>query len=95
MFTLAWLVTCILLALDAQRDGDPVANEVARRWILEGEGMPGEFTFPAITHTYWRLVSRETYLSPHDRQRTNWDCRIVWGVDLPANASSGYRPAKI
>ena len=95
MFTLAWLVTCILLALDAQRDGDPVANEVARRWILEAEGMPGEFTFPAITHTSWRLAPQEAGLGAHDRQRTSWDCRIVWGVDLPANASSGYRPAKM
>ncbi|THC96643.1 hypothetical protein EYZ11_003893 [Aspergillus tanneri] len=41
MFTLAWLVSGILLALDARRDGDEVAKEVARRWITEGERMPG------------------------------------------------------
>lgn len=96
MFTLAWLISCILLAADAERDGDTTAHEVARRWILEGEGLPDEFAFPAITHTYWKLAPQEAAKNERDAWRTNWDCRIVWGVGLPEDAASGYRPmAKI
>lgn len=89
MFTLAWIISGILLALDAERDGDAVANEVARRWILQGEGMPAEFTFPSITHSYWQLVPNA--VNQQDDRKTNWDCRIVWGTDLPRDASLGYR----
>jgi hypothetical protein len=24
-------------------------------------------------------------------QRSNWDCRLVWGVDMPKDAALGYR----
>lgn len=92
MFTLAWLVSGILLALDAQRDGDGVASEVARRWILEGQGVPGEFAFPDLIYQQSATVQDR---KPTDRERTEWDCRIVWGVDLPSNASAGYRVSKI
>ena len=54
--TLAWLISGILLGLGAERDSELTAHEVARRWILEGEGMPGEFTFPAITHSFLRVA---------------------------------------
>ncbi|KAJ5498719.1 Acyl-CoA oxidase/dehydrogenase type 1 [Penicillium expansum] len=37
MFTLAWILSGALLALDAERDNDPVATEIARRWILSAE----------------------------------------------------------
>ena len=37
MFTLGWLISGVLLALDAQRDNDIVASEVAKRWIVDGE----------------------------------------------------------
>lgn len=56
MFTLAWLISGILLGLGAERDSELTAHEVARRWILEGEGMPGEFTFSAITHSFLRVA---------------------------------------
>lgn len=92
MFTLAWLVGGVLLALDAQRDGDGVASEVARRWILEGQGVPGEFAFTDLI--YQRSVSAQD-VTPTARERTEWDCRIVWGVALPSNASAGYRASKI
>lgn len=96
MFTLAWLISGILLGLDAERDGEPTAHEVARRWILEGEGIPGEFTFPVITHSFLRVAPRAEASKGRDTHRTNWDCRIVWGVDLPEGAASGFRPtAKI
>lgn len=87
MFSLAWVVCSGLLAHDAQRDGDAEAVEVARRWILDGEGGVGEFAFPDVVHaaTRRRVDARE---------RLNWDCRIVWGEDLPADAALGYRVSK-
>ncbi|KAJ5921613.1 hypothetical protein N7454_009087 [Penicillium verhagenii] len=92
IFTLAWLVCGILLTLDAQRDNDNIAHEIARRWVLDGQGVPGEFAFPDMIYQYSanNRVGKST-----DTERTNWDCRIVWGMDLPANASVGYRLSKI
>lgn len=85
MFTLAWAVSGLLLVLDAQRDGNEVSFEVARRWILDGEGVPGEFAFPAILHV------GSTPNRPAGKEKSNWDCRVVWGVDLPVDAATGYR----
>ncbi|KAL4891202.1 hypothetical protein BDV59DRAFT_194415 [Aspergillus ambiguus] len=96
MFTLSWVISGALLALDAERDEDPIAIEVARRWILQGQGLPAEFTFPSIIHSYWSLFPDSVHMA--DQEKTNWDCRIVWGVDLPRDSSVGYRlsvPAKI
>ncbi|KAF7183261.1 hypothetical protein CNMCM7691_003174 [Aspergillus felis] len=42
IFTLAWILMGGLLALDAERDEDEVAVEIARRWILAGEGGVGD-----------------------------------------------------
>ncbi|OAQ77920.1 Acyl-CoA dehydrogenase [Purpureocillium lilacinum] len=42
MFTLGWLISGVLLALDAQRDSEEIASEVAKRWVLRGEGGFGE-----------------------------------------------------
>lgn len=92
MFTLAWLVCGTLLALDVQRDHDGVALEVAQRWVLEGQGVPGEFAFPDLI--YQHMVSSQGRRSP-DKERAMWDSRIVWGVDLPSTASLGYRASKI
>ncbi|KAJ5688552.1 hypothetical protein N7462_002944 [Penicillium macrosclerotiorum] len=92
IFTLAWLVSGMLLSLDSQRDNDPVVCEVARRWVLEGQGVPGEFAFTDVI--YHRLASTRG-LKPTDCKRTKWDCLIVWGVDLPSDSSSGYRVSKI
>ena len=88
MFTLAWLLSGLLLALDAQRDNEEVAVEVAWRWILDGEGVPGEFAFRDIVHVGSASL---TWRRPSGRERTNWDCRIVWGVDLPQDSAVGYR----
>ncbi|ETI21162.1 hypothetical protein G647_07506 [Cladophialophora carrionii CBS 160.54] len=85
MFTLAWIVAGVLLALDAERDGDAIAMEIARRWVLEGEGNVGEFHLPRAV----RVSDRA--LGIGDRDRINWDCRLVWGCDLPADAAKGYR----
>jgi hypothetical protein len=92
MFTIAWITSGILLALDAQRDGDGVSYEVAQRWILEGQGIPGEFGFPEIIYRRSTLSSKQEM---DQQKRSEWDCRIVWGVGLPFGASKGYRVAKI
>lgn len=85
MFSLAWVTCGGLLAHDAQRDGDSEAVEVARRWILDGEGGVGEFAFSEVV--FAGAKRREVDVGP----RLNWDCRIVWGEDLPADAALGYR----
>ncbi|KAK3620825.1 hypothetical protein LTR56_023157 [Elasticomyces elasticus] len=85
MFSLAWVVSGALLAHDAQRDGNAAACEVARRWILRGEGGVGEYVFPDVVGGE-SIGNRQS-----NRKRLNWDCRIVWGVDLPADAATGYR----
>lgn len=87
MFSFAWLVSGILLVHDAQRDQDAVAIEVARRWILDGEPSIGEFGLRNVVHGRVRVTSKRM----KERERINWDCRIVWGVDLPADAAAGYR----
>ncbi|KAK5048580.1 hypothetical protein LTR84_005671 [Exophiala bonariae] len=85
MFTLVWIISGMLLAVDAQRDDNEIAIEIARRWVVDGEGGVGEFTFPHIIH-----ASRPKF-TMGGQERTNWDCRLVWGRDLPENASLGYR----
>ena len=85
MFTLGWLVSGVLLALDARRDDEVVATEVARRWIVEGEGGVGEFAFPEVIRFGGARVPTP------ESERRNWDCRIVWGVELPRDAATGYR----
>ncbi|KIW31227.1 uncharacterized protein PV07_02892 [Cladophialophora immunda] len=85
MFTLAWLVAGVLLALDATRDANPTAMEIARRWILEGEGNIGDFHLSNV------VKASERELAVSDRDKINWDCRIVWEVDLPEGSAIGYR----
>lgn len=87
MFSFAWIVSGILLAHDAQRDYDAVAVEVARRWIMDGEPSIGEFGLRDVVHGRTRITTKRM----DERERINWDCRIVWGVDLPADAAAGYR----
>jgi hypothetical protein len=85
MFTLAWILMGALLALDAERDGDPVAAEVARRWILAGEGGVGDTVHRDIVKPY----------GPEDeKDHASWDCRIVWGEELPERQVAGHRSLK-
>ncbi len=84
MFSLAWVVSGGLLAHDAQRDGNAAALEVSRRWVLNGEGGVGEFVIPEVVHN-----KQARKYEP--KERLNWDCRLVWGVDLPQDAALGYR----
>ena len=84
MFSLAWVVSGGLLSHDAQRDGNTAAVEVARRWVLDREGGVGEHVLPEVVFASSR---REIDV----QSRLNWDCRLVWGVDLPQDAALGYR----
>lgn len=85
MFTLAWILCGILLALDAERDGDGVATETARRWILMGEGGVGDMVWRDI------IVRRHSDPVLLNDEHLQWDCRIAWGEELPARQVSGHR----
>jgi alkylation response protein AidB-like acyl-CoA dehydrogenase len=85
MFSLAWIVSSMLLCIDAQRDGDEAALEVARRWILDQEAGVGEFLLPGLRPALGREKPWQA------QQRGEWDCRIVWGIDLPKETVTGYR----
>jgi alkylation response protein AidB-like acyl-CoA dehydrogenase len=87
MFTLAWMLCGALLALDAERDGDGVVTETARRWILAGEGGVGDMVWRDIIGGYQVPVGPSSITEDHLR----WDCRIAWGVELPAKQVSGHR----
>ncbi|KOS40672.1 hypothetical protein ACN38_g8461 [Penicillium nordicum] len=86
MFTLAWILSGALLALDTERDNDPVTTEIARRWILSAEGGVGEHVFHDIV-----TVRGTASAASGGEEHVQWDCRIAWGVDLPANRASGHR----
>ncbi|KAJ5855383.1 uncharacterized protein N7529_009327 [Penicillium soppii] len=86
IFTLAWILSGALMALDAERDNDPITTEIARRWVLSGEGGVGDQVFHDI------VTVRDTIGAVSGgEEHLQWDCRIAWGVDLPANRASGHR----
>ena len=87
MFSLAWVVCGVLLALDAQRDDDEVAKEVAKRWVLDAEGGVGEFVLADVVHVRSQADTKK------DEERAKWDCRLAWGVELPQGGATGYRNA--
>jgi hypothetical protein len=86
MFTLAWIMCGALLALDAERDNDTVTTEIARRWVLDAEGGVGDNVFHDI------VTVQDGRSSDLDGEKhLQWDCRIAWGVELPAQRASGHR----
>ena len=85
MFTLAWILCGILLAIDSERDQDPVSGEIARRWILSAEGGVGDMVFHDIVTVHKDATEED------GEQHLRWDCRIAWGVELPAIRASGHR----
>lgn len=89
MFTLIWIVSGVLLAVDAQRDYNEIAIEVARRWILHAESGLAEYVFLDILSTNLHKDLRD------DTEKSNWDCRLVWGFDLPEGAATGYRSKEV
>lgn len=86
MFTLAWILCGTLLAVDAERDQDPVSTEIARRWVLRAEGGVGDMVFHDIVP-----VQDSQATAGDGEDHLQWDCRIAWGIDLPANRASGHR----
>ncbi|KKK14134.1 hypothetical protein AOCH_000815 [Aspergillus ochraceoroseus] len=90
MFTLAWILGGLLLALDSQRDGDGVTTEIARRWIIAGEIGVGD--------TVWRDIvypgSRQAACEGISEESLRWDCRIAWGEEL-TSVASGHRSMKL
>ncbi|OAA53140.1 Acyl-CoA dehydrogenase/oxidase [Cordyceps fumosorosea ARSEF 2679] len=77
MFSFSWIVVGVLLAWDAQRDGDELAGEVARRCVLNGEGGLREWLLPDVG------VPAATARFEEGTERARWDCRLVWGKELP------------
>jgi hypothetical protein len=86
MFTFAWILSGALLTLDAERDEDEVAMEIARRWVLLGEGGVGEFVYRDIVKPYQCLES-----TSGSDEHTRSDCKIAWGAELPAKIVFGHR----
>ncbi|KAJ5573371.1 uncharacterized protein N7459_007798, partial [Penicillium hispanicum] len=86
MFTLAWIVCGMLLALDAERDQDPVTVEIARRWVLRAEGGVGDMVFHDIV-----TVQEVEDVESRGENHLQWDCQIAWGIDLPAKRALGHR----
>lgn len=86
MFTFAWILAGALLTLDAERDENEVAMEIARRWVLLGEGGVGEFVYRDIVKPYAAFDS-----GPRSLEHARLDCQISWGVELPANQVFGHR----
>ncbi|KAJ5121755.1 hypothetical protein N7526_008692 [Penicillium atrosanguineum] len=86
MFTLAWIMCGALLALDAERDQDRVSMEIACRWILKAEGGVGDLVFHDIV-----TVRDSGAVDADGEDHLQWDCRIAWGIELPAKRASGHR----
>jgi hypothetical protein len=86
MFSLAWVVSGALLALDAERDHDSTTAEIARRWVLSAEGGVGDQAFHDIVTN-----PRVANIASNGEEHLQWDCRIAWGIDLPAGRASGHR----
>jgi hypothetical protein len=97
MFSFAWVVSGVLLVRDAARDADDVARECARRWIA-GDGGYGEWVLSDVKAAAAGAVGDQGSVASasvaRETERRNWDCRIVWGCDLPADSALGYRPSQ-
>ena len=88
MFSLAWIVSGMLLSHDTQRDGNDEAREASRRWVLHGEGGVGEWVLADVIAAA-RKHARVLILD----NRVDWDCKLVWGFSVPKGAATGYRVA--
>lgn len=76
MFSLAWVIMGMLLTSDAERDGDAMAQEVARRWVLDGEAGMGDWLLPGVGRPSSERAGA-------GESRAQQDCLLVWGVELP------------
>lgn len=87
MLTLTWIICGALLALDAERDNDAVSMEMAQRWVLDVEGGVGDNVFLDII----AISSSNRGYDPEGERHAQWDCRIAWGIELPAQRAVGHR----
>ncbi|KAK6520278.1 hypothetical protein TWF506_000556 [Arthrobotrys conoides] len=79
-FGIAFVVMGAFLVVDADRDGDPLAIEVALRWILEGIGREG---FQAVGATSAPAVVQRRF---GWKEKAEVDCRLVFGHGLQTEA---------
>ncbi|KAK6340393.1 hypothetical protein TWF730_002152 [Orbilia blumenaviensis] len=79
-FGIAFVVMGAFLVLDADRDGDALAAEVAIRWILEGIGREG---FQAVGATSAPAIVQRRF---GWKEKAEVDCRLVFGHGLQAEA---------
>ncbi|KAF3080387.1 hypothetical protein TWF102_002199 [Orbilia oligospora] len=79
-FGIAFVVMGAFLVVDADRDGDPLAIEVALRWILEGIGREG---FQAVGATSAPAIFQRRF---GWKEKAEVDCRLVFGHGLQAEA---------
>ncbi|KAL7267367.1 hypothetical protein RUND412_010051 [Rhizina undulata] len=77
LWRLGWMVCGVLMIVDARRDGDRAAVELARRWILEDEGAWG--FLGGRSHNVGRNDEEDRGL----RRRAEEDCWVVFGEELP------------
>ncbi|KAK6522589.1 hypothetical protein TWF281_002027 [Arthrobotrys megalospora] len=79
-FGIAFVVMGAFLILDAERDGDALAVEVALRWILEGIGREG---FQVVGATSAPAVVQRRF---GWKEKAEVDCRLVFGHGLQVEA---------
>ena len=83
LFSLGWVICGLLLVVDAERDGDELATEAARRWVLSGEGGVGEWVF----HDVMRVGDDQS--RPQTLKiRAAWDSRFLYGDAGGVNVAS-------
>jgi alkylation response protein AidB-like acyl-CoA dehydrogenase len=76
LFSLGWVVCGLLLVADAERDGDALAAEAARRWVLGGEGGVGEWVFHDVLR-----VGNDDFRPSDVRTRAKLDYKFLYGED--------------
>ncbi|KAH8152032.1 uncharacterized protein LAJ45_04026 [Morchella importuna] len=75
LWRLGWVICGVLLIMDARRDGDRVATDLAKRWILERGGIWG-----------WDDDRGNEEEERRVEDRTGDDCLVVFGEELPTGA---------
>lgn len=75
LWRLSWVICGVLLIMDARRDGDRVATDLAKRWILERGGIWG-----------WDDDRGSEEEERRVEDRTGDDCLVVFGEELPTGA---------
>lgn len=72
LWRLGWVICGVLLIMDARRDGERGAVELAKRWILERGGVWG-----------WDDDNGSEEADQRVEDQTREDCWVVFGDELP------------